>query len=125
MEYKELLQRYIAQEQNTLYDLSCNYLMTAPVPGCEVEFAATKERIAGLERIQMMLDILAAQDVNKEAAHALDQQERQYLGTVQTVKAVTDSVLASLVNVANCGSSQEPGMTDQTPEMQALHATQH
>lgn len=76
MEHKVLLQNYINLEEHNLYCYSANLLMTIPKEGYENNWQETKDRIAGLKHIQMLLDI---QDINKEAAPSMDPKERDCL----------------------------------------------
>ena len=107
MDHKELLRKYIEQESNNLLISSENYLMITPRPGCEDVWREAKEPIAGLQRIQMMLDIQA---LNKEAAHALDQQGRHSEATISIIRGAIVSELDSFqtgCREANCGNRAE------------------
>ena len=73
MDNKTLLQKYIELEANNLFIASDNYLMSVPKPGYEDAWKEARERLDGLERIRMFLDI---QESQNETAPALNQQER-------------------------------------------------
>lgn len=104
MTQKELLQKYIDQESNNLFIYSANYLMSTPKPGCEDDWKEAKERVAGLERIQMFLEI---QETVNETAPALEQQER--LTDDLYFKAIARFMAARHFNLVD--TSELKGMT--------------